>query len=100
MPQGGARGQILGHLKKSFFFYFFFLLCNQAYLKNRYPLRVDLVPVTSDSRVFFFAFLSFAESFVVEQHTLQLLKGYRIKFQIFAAHARKDALINETFIQT
>ena len=30
MPQGGARGQILGHLKKSFFF----LLCNQAYLKN------------------------------------------------------------------
>ena len=36
MPQGGARGQILGHLKKSFFFIFFFLLCNQAYLKNSY----------------------------------------------------------------
>ena len=26
--------------------------------------------MTSDSRVFFFAFLSFAESFVVEQQTL------------------------------
>ena len=37
MPQGGARGQNLGHLKKSFFFFaFIFLLCNQSYLKNRY----------------------------------------------------------------
>ena len=32
-------------------------------------------------------------------HT-QLLKAYRIKFQKFAAHAHKDALINETFIPT
>ena len=31
---------------------------------------VDFLPVTSDSRCFFFAFLSFAESFVVEQQTL------------------------------
>ena len=31
---------------------------------------------------------------------LQLLKAYRIKFQKFAAHAHKDALINETFIPT
>ena len=31
---------------------------------------------------------------------LQLLKACRIKFQKFAAHAHKDALINETFIQT
>ena len=39
MPQGGARGQNLGHLKKLLFFYFFafiFLSCNQSYLKNRY----------------------------------------------------------------
>ena len=37
MPQGGARGQNLGHLlKKPFFFAFIFLLCNQSYLKNRY----------------------------------------------------------------
>ena len=36
MPQGGARGQNLEHLKKSFFFAFIFLSCNQSYLKNRY----------------------------------------------------------------
>ena len=35
-PQGGAIGQNLGHLKKSFFFAFIFLLCDQSYLKNRY----------------------------------------------------------------
>ena len=64
MPQGGARSQNLGHLKNYFFFAFIFLLCNQSYLK-----KVDFLPVTSDSR-FFFAFLSFAESFVVEQQTL------------------------------
>ena len=34
MPQGGARGQNLGHLKKSLFFAFIFLLCNQSYLKK------------------------------------------------------------------
>ena len=33
-------------------------------------------------------------------HELQLLKAYRIKFQKFAAHAHKDALIDETFIPT
>ena len=31
---------------------------------------------------------------------IQLLKAYRIKFKKFAAHAHKDALINETFIPT
>ena len=36
MPQGGARGQNLGHLKNRVFFAFIFLLCNQSYLKNRY----------------------------------------------------------------
>ena len=35
VPLGGARGQNLGHLKKSFFFFFafIFLLCNQSYLR-------------------------------------------------------------------
>ena len=69
MPLGGARGQNLGHLKISFFFAFIFLLCNQSYLKNRYYIRVDFLPMTSHSR-FFFSFLSFAESFVVEQQPL------------------------------
>ena len=38
MPQEGARGQNLEHLKKSFFLGggVIFLLCNQIYLKNRY----------------------------------------------------------------
>ena len=31
--------------------------------------------------------------------SIQLLKAFGIKFQNFAAHAHKDALINETFIQ-
>ena len=35
-----------------------------------------------------------------EKMQVQLLKGYRIKFQKFAAHAHTDALINETFIPT
>ena len=54
MPQGGARGQNLGHVKKSFFFFaFIFLLCNQSYLKNRYysGLTFSLRPLTV---VFFF----------------------------------------------
>ena len=38
--------------------------------KEQVLFRVDFLPVTSDSRVCFFAFLSFAESFVVEQQTL------------------------------
>ena len=37
--------------------------------KEQVLFRVDFLPVTSDSR-FFFAFLSFAESFVFEQQTL------------------------------
>ena len=37
--------------------------------KEHVLFRVDFLPVTSDSS-FFFAFLSFAESFVVEQQTL------------------------------
>ena len=43
--------------------------------KEQVLFRVDFLPVTSDSRVFlfFFAFLSFAESFVVEQQTLFLV---------------------------
>ena len=40
-------------------------------------------------------FLDFTDT-----NLLQLLKAYRIKFQKFAAHAHKDALINETFIPT
>ena len=51
MPQGGARGQNLGHLN---FFYFAFIF----------------LFVTSDCSFFVVAFLSFAESFVVKQHTL------------------------------
>ena len=70
MPQGGARGQNLEHLKKSILFLaFIFLLCNQSYLKNRYYSGLTF-SVTSDSRFFFCFFLSFAESFVVEQQTL------------------------------
>ena len=65
MPQGGARGQNPGHLKKSIFFLaFIFLLCNQSYLKNRYYSGLTFSPR------FFFAFLSFAESFIAEQQTL------------------------------
>ena len=36
MPQDGARGQNIGHLKNHLFFASIFLLCNQLYLKNRY----------------------------------------------------------------
>ena len=53
MPQGGNRGQNLGHLKNHFIFAFIFLLCNQSYLKNRYNSGLTL-PVTSDSMLFFF----------------------------------------------
>ena len=57
MPQGGARGQNLGHLKKSFFFAFIFLLCNQSYFNKEHVLfRVDILSVTSDSRFFFLLF--------------------------------------------
>ena len=44
--------------------------------------------------------LRFIKITVDYKEHLQLLKAYRIKFQKFAAHAHKDALINETFIPT
>ena len=57
MPQGGARGQNLGHLKKSFFFFaFIFLFCNQSF-KEQVLFRVDFLPVTADSRFFFCVFI-------------------------------------------
>ena len=40
------------------------------------------------------------DSHLIEYMKVQVLKAYRIKFQKFAAHAHKDALINETFIPT
>ena len=48
MPQGGARGQNLGHLR--IFKFFFFLLWNHAYLNNRYYLGLTL-SMASDLRV-------------------------------------------------
>ena len=57
MPQGGARGQNLGHLKKTFFFAFIFLSCNQSYLKNRYYSGLTFFLVTSDSRGCFCFFI-------------------------------------------
>ena len=57
MPQGGTRGQNLGHLKIFFCFCFILLLCNQSYLKNIDYSGLTL-PVTSDCRVFSFAVLS------------------------------------------
>ena len=60
MPQGGARGQNLGHFKKSFFFCFVFLLChNHIIFKEHVLFRVDFLPVTSDSFFFFFCFFIF-----------------------------------------
>ena len=38
--------------------------------------------------------------YIYKKKLIQLLKAYRIKYQKFAAHAHKDALINETFIPT
>ena len=57
MPQGGARGQNLGHLKKSFFFLllFFCYVINHIF-KEQVLFRVDFLPVTSDSRFFFLLF--------------------------------------------
>ena len=58
MPQGRARGQNLGHLKKSFFFFaFIFLLCNQSYFKNRYYSGLTFFLVTSDSMFFLLFYL-------------------------------------------
>ena len=53
MPQGGARGQNLGHLKNHFFFVCFSLMLSSIF-KKQVLFRVDLVPVTSDSIEFFF----------------------------------------------
>ena len=44
----------------------------------------------------FLGFIHKGQPFIL----LQLLKAFRIKFQKFAAHAHKVALINETFIPT
>ena len=52
MPQGWARGQNLGHLKKSFFFAFIFLI-----FKEQVLFRFDFLRVTSVSRVFFCFFI-------------------------------------------
>ena len=59
MPQGGARGQNLGHLKKSFlfFFCFYFSLMKSIIFKEKVLFRVDFLPVTSDSRVFLLFYL-------------------------------------------
>ena len=58
MPQGGARGQNLGHLK-IIFFCFYFSLMYSIIFKEQVLFRVDFLPVTSDSRVFFFCFFIF-----------------------------------------
>ena len=63
MPQDGARGQNLGHLKKSFFFWllFFTYVINQ--FKEQVLFRVDFLPVTSDSSFFcFFIFCGIVRS--------------------------------------
>ena len=57
MPQGGARGQNLGNPKKSsFFFCFYFSLMLSIIFKEQVLFRVDYLPVTSDSGVFFLLF--------------------------------------------
>ena len=57
VPQFGARGQNLGHLKKSFFFFcFYFSLMLSIIFKEQVLFRVDFLLVTSDSRVFFLLF--------------------------------------------
>ena len=55
MPQGGARGQNLGHLKISFFC-FNFSLMQSIIFKEQVLFRVDFLPVTSNSRGFFLLF--------------------------------------------
>ena len=55
VPQGGARGQNLGHLKRSFFFFAFIFLLSIIF-KEQVLFRVDFLPVTSDSRFFFLFF--------------------------------------------
>ena len=55
MPQGGARGQNLGHLK-IIFFCFYFSLMYSIIFKEQVLFRVDFLPVTSDSRGLFLRF--------------------------------------------
>ena len=50
--------------------------------------------------ILFVHLYSFSLENFKDRALIQLLKAYRIKFQKSAAHAHKDALINETFIQT
>ena len=57
VPQDGARGQNLGHLKKSIFFCFYFALMLSIIFKEQVLFRVDFLPVTSDSRVIFCFFI-------------------------------------------
>ena len=45
-------------------------------------------------------YVSYSHKYMYNHGELQYLKAYRIKFQKFAAHAHKDALINETYIPT
>ena len=74
MPQGGARGQNLGHLKKSFFFWllFFSYVINHIF-KEQVLFRVDFFPVTYDSRVFFLLFyLLRNHSYLNNRHYLGL----------------------------
>ena len=56
MSKGGARGQNIGHLKKSFFFCFYFSHIIIIF-KEQVLFRVDFLPVTSDSRVFLLFYL-------------------------------------------
>ena len=71
MLQDGARGQNLGHLKKSLFCFAFIFLMKSFKFKEQVLFRADFLPVTSDCRPFFaFLILSFAESFIVEQQAL------------------------------
>ena len=58
MPQGGARGQNLGHLKKRvFFLFFFYYVIMSIIFKEQVLFRVDFLPVTSDSRGYFCFFI-------------------------------------------
>ena len=57
MPQVGALGQNLGHLKKSFFFCFYFSLMLSIVFKEQVLFRADFLPVTSDSSFFFCFFI-------------------------------------------
>ena len=53
-----------------------------------------------NAKMDFFEEIQRGLSVVFIELKLRLLKAYRIKFQKFAAHAHKDALINKTVIPT